>query len=537
MINQPPKSFMFSVTLAVWIVAGAHGQQPPGSQPSAVYAQAEGLVRAHQWDAGLEALEPLLKDSPRDVKALNLAGLASTGKGDLKQADNYFRRALAIEPGFVPSLKNLGINEFTLHDLAAAQKHLELASRHAPGDPVIELYLGEIAYAQHNFKEAAERLPRADGFLSRDDNLKVQLAVSELQTGAAAAALVVLDQVRPEHLSENSQFSVGLALAQADQPDRAAPYFETLRRLHPDSYNTAFDLMMCYLGSKRFPDAISLANDLIHHGNDTDELENALAQAYEENHDTPNAITALRRAVELNPQDEDNYLDFANLCIDHRDFENGLKVIAVGLATLPDSYRLVFERGVLYAMEDRFDLAENDFQKSSKLAPQSNFGVVGMGVTYLETGNAAKAAEILRQRLKQQPNDASLLYLLGEALMRNGANPGQPEYGEAQAAFEKSVRLNPSLCLPHVALGEIYIDEDRYKDAVSQLEQARAIDPKEKSAYSHLAVAYRRLGDMENSKRILGLLKDIYQQEQGWMHNRMKPESDQSPSSSQARPG
>jgi Flp pilus assembly protein TadD len=86
-------------------------------------------------------------------------------------------------------------------------------------------------------------------------------------------------------------------------------------------------------------------------------------------------------------------------------------------------------------------------------------------------------------------------------------------------------------------LGEIYVDEERYKDAINQLEQARAIDPKEKSAYSHLAVAYRRLGDTEDAKRVLGLLKDIYQQEQGWTHNRMKPENDSSAVSPKAGPG
>ncbi len=91
---------------------------------------------------------------------------------------------------------------------------------------------------------------------------------------------------------------------------------------------------------------------------ETGELDNALAEAYEENHETERAIAALRRAIELNPENEDNYLDFANLCIDHRDFDNGLKVIAVGLNVLPNSSRLTFERGVLYAMQDRFDLAE-----------------------------------------------------------------------------------------------------------------------------------------------------------------------------------
>lgn len=536
MVILPLKSPLLIAALVLCSMISASAQHPPTASSPAEYSQAENLVRAHQWDQGLEILQPVLRRAPRNVKALNLAGLAYTGKGDLTQADVFFRKALAVDPGFVPSLKNLGINEFSLHDLASAEKHMQAAVKLQPDDPVINLYLGEIAYAEHDFKTAAERLSRAGAFISRDPNLKAHLAVSQLQGGQTAAGLVSVDELQPDALSAPSQFALGVALAQADLPERAIPYFEALRQHYPGSYNTAFNLVICYVGAKKYSEAISLANQWIAAGRDTDEIENALAEAYERSHDTPRAITALRRAVELNPQDEDNYLDFANLCIDHRDFTNGLKVIGVGLEARPKSYRLVFERGVLYAMEDRFDLAEQDFQLSAKLAPASNVGYVGMGVTYLETGNASKAIDLLRQRVKQHPNDASLLYLLGEALMRNGAAQGQPQYAEAQADFEKAVRINPSLCLPHVALGEIYLDAERYKDAVAQLEKARAIDPREKSAYSHLAVAYRKLGDTEDAKRVLGLLKDIYQQEQGWMHNRMKPGNDSESATSQAGP-
>lgn len=491
-------------------------------------------MRSHDWEKGLELLRPLLRTQPSDPKVLNLAGLACTGKGDLKQADDYFRRALQSNPEFVPSLKNLGINEYNLHDLTGAGKHLEQAFQRSPDDPVINLYLGEVAFAQHNFKRSSELLPHAQQFLARDADLKSHLAVSLLQTGRKSTALVLLDALDPGSLSATSQFTVGLSLAQADLADRAIPYFELLRQHYPDSYNAAFNLVVCYIGAKRFPDAISLANQLVTQTHETDELDNALAEAYEENHETERAIAALRRAIELNPQDEDNYLDFANLCINHRDFDNGLKVIAVGLNALPNSSRLTFERGVLYAMQDRFDLAESDFQTSSRLSPETNFGTVGMGVTYLETGNASKAIDLLHQRLKQNPNDASLLYLLGEALMRNGGQSGDPQYAEAQTSLEKSVRLNPDLCLPHVALGEIYLDQERFDDAIVQLEQARTIDPKEKSAYSHLAVAYRRAGRPEDARRVLNMLKDLHQAERGWVTEKMKTANEDQPASSSA---
>jgi len=48
---------------------------------------------------------------------------------------------------------------------------------------------------------------------------------------------------------------------------------------------------------------------------------------------------------------------------------------------------------------------------------------------------------------------------------------------------------------------------------VNQFEQARAIDSRERSAYSHLAVAYKRLGQTEKSRQVIAALKDVIEQE------------------------
>jgi len=523
--------------IGIFAARGTVAQERSVTTVAVAYQQAEALVRAHQWDQGIAALQPILKQGGTDLKALNLAGLAYTGKGDLRQADRYFQRALQIQPTFLPVLKNLGINEFTLREISSAQKDLELALKESPGDPVVNLYLGQIAYGQGRFKVAADRLRRAPTFVSHEPNLSAAYGISLVNSGESQAGLAILSDLKPNEVSETNAFSVGLVLAQADQPNRAIPYFENLRERYPASYNIGFNLLACYVRAKKSADALAIGGNLIQSGHDTDEVENALAQAYEGSNDTPKAVAALRRAIELAPKNEENYLDFANLCIDHRDLDNGLRVVEVGLNELPTSSRLVFERGVLYAMQDRFELAEQDFERSARLAPLASFGYVGIGVTYLETGHAESAIAVLRERLKKQPDDASLLYLLGEALMRTGVTPGDKGYAEAQSAFERAVKLNPNLCLAHVDLGEIYIDQERFKDAIQQLEKARSIDPKEKSAYSHLAVAYRKAGDTDNAKRVLTDLKNIYQQEQGWLQGRIRADDASSLASPEKGPG
>jgi tetratricopeptide (TPR) repeat protein len=516
-----PGSLSCGLGLAL-LLAGCSLVARPAIGQAGDYARAEAMVREHRWDDGLALLATLLKSEPRNAKALNLAGLALTGKGEIQTADEYFDRCLQANPGFVPALKNLSINEFNEKQYAAAEKHLLTAAKAMPDDPVVNLYLGEIAYRQQKYQSAADGFSRARDLALRSPNAAAHLAVSDLKTGQQDKALEILDQIPPEAIEPPTQFALGLELERLNLPQRSIAYLEAVRQRFPDSYDIGFDLMLDDIAAKQYERAILVAEDLIARGRETSELNNVLAEAYEGNNQIQHAVDALRRAIALDPADEENYLDFASLCMDQRSLQAGMRVIQVALESHPKSDRLIFMRGVLHAMQDEFELAEKDFKLSADLAPQTNFGYIGLGVAYLETGHDAQAIQVLRQRLREKPNDASLLYLLGEGLIRTGAAPATSAYAEAQAVLEKSVFLNPNLCLPHVSLGTIYLDEDRPKEAADQFEEARAIDPKERSAYSHLAVAYRRLGQVDKAKETLNSLKEVIEQERRSTREKMK---------------
>jgi tetratricopeptide (TPR) repeat protein len=489
------------------------------------YARAEALVRNHQWNEGLTVLWPLLKADPRNVKALNLAGLALTGKGDTQQADEYFKKSIAISPGFVPALKNLSINEFNQQQYSAAERHLLTAQKEVPDDPVVNLYLGEVSYRQSKFQLAADAFSRAFDLASQNPNALAHLAVSYFQTGQQKKALELADRLHPEQIEPRTQFALGIALEKIGKTEQALPYLVAVRQYYPNSYDIGFDLMLVSIAAKDYAQAIQVGKDLIRLGHETSELNNILAEAYADDNKIQPAVDAYRRAIALDPDDEDNYLDFISLCLNQRSLQAALTVVEVGLKSHPRSDRLVFMRGVVHATQDEFELAEKDFKLSADLSPQNSLGVIGLGVSYLETGHDAQAIQVLRQRLRAKPDDASLLYLLGEGLIRSGASPGSTAYSEAQSVLEKSTRLNPNLCLPHISLGTIYLDEERARDAAVQFELARAIDPKERSAYSHLAVAYRRLGEAEKSKEVLTALKDVIEQERRSTREKMKTSS------------
>jgi Flp pilus assembly protein TadD len=479
---------------------------------SETYAQAESLVRQGQWDQGISLLRQLLEAEPENLRALNLLGIALTGKGDPVAANREFRRAARIDPHFSPALKNLAVNEFTQKDFTAAERHFSEALAVVPNDPLIHAYLGHIAYSRHQYRNAAAHLGKA-GKLMHDPAVATELAESYVETGQQQRAFDLLSGLDQKSFSPPQQFSVGLSLARHELYDRAIPYFQTVNSAYPELYDAAFNLAVCYVQTRQFPPAIEVLKGIASRGHKTAELDNLLAEALEGNQQVQEAIDALREATQLDPKDESNYVDLATLCTDHDAYDLGLQVIEVGLHYHPESDRLIFQRGVVEAMKDRFDLAEKDFQLASRLAPEKNLPYMALGVSYMETGHLPEAIRSLRQRTKEKPNDPILLYLLGDALIRSGATPGDPAFAEARAVLEKSVKLNSQMAASQVDLAKLYLKENRLEDARDHLEWAKAIAPKDKTAYSQLALVYRRTGKPELAGAMLNTLNKLNEED------------------------
>jgi len=158
-----------------------------------------------------------------------------------------------------------------------------------------------------------------------------------------------------------------------------------------------------------------------------------------------------------------------------------------------------------------FEPAERDFETAAKLAPEKDLAYVGLGMTYLQAAHLPEALRVLRERVKTDRggHDPMVLYLLGEALIRSGVSPDRPDFAEAQGALENSIKLQPNYSRSHIDLAKLYLMRSRLDEAISHLQKARELDPKNTSVYSHLAVAYRRKGNPEQAKAMAAIMAKL----------------------------
>jgi Flp pilus assembly protein TadD len=318
-----------------------------------------------------------------------------------------------------------------------------------------------------------------------------------------------IDEPRTPGEDAEQELEKGTALTRQGQFAEAIPHLLTARGRVANEYAAGFNLALSYIGSAQFEKAIPVLADLQRDGHDNADVNNLLAQAYVGDGQSENAFEALKRAASFTPTNEKLYSFVADACLGKQDYALGLRVVDFGLSKVPDSARLHYERAMFLSLLDQFDNAKNDFELAQKLAPDSDIAFDAEAQQSMLAGDVIAAVRIAREGISKGHQDFMLLALLGEALLRSGIASGQTEFSEARQALEVSVTKRPNYAGSQLALGKLYLMQDRVSDAITHLEAARQLSPQDPAVYSNLAAAYRKRGDVAQAQDMLELLAKL----------------------------
>jgi tetratricopeptide (TPR) repeat protein len=323
----------------------------------------------------------------------------------------------------------------------------------------------------------------------------------------------------PQQTSSNSdtqsevELRKGIDLTRLGRFQEAIPHFLAARGRVVDEYAASFNLALCYVATGQFQPALAILKELEKGGRAKAEVYSLWAQALVGNGQPKDAFEAFQKAVALDPKNERLYLLMADACMDGQEYELGLRVLDAGLQQLPESPRLHYEKGIFYSFLNEPDKSESELRRVTKIAPGSVIASLAAAQRGLLDGDTEETIRSARAGIRKDPENYILLAILGQALIRNGVEPGQPEFDEARTALEKSVAERPDYWVSQQALGQIYAMMDRLDDAIAHLEIANRLSPTVASVYSHLAKAYRKRGDPAQAQKMLGVLAGLNQQQ------------------------
>lgn len=276
---------------------------------------------------------------------------------------------------------------------------------------------------------------------------------------------------------------------------QAIPHLLAAKRAGLDPYAVGVNLGICYLGTEQYEKAIAVLESLEATGRGNATVENLLSQAYVGNGQPQAAYRTFSRAANLDPKDEKLYDFLADACTDNKDYSLGLQIVDDGLAHLPESARLHYEKALFLAQLGSFGEARPEFDRAAQLAPNSYIGYLALVQKALYEGDLRAADTTLHEAIQAGHRDYRMLSLLGTVLLHEGVMPGEARFAEARTALEESAREQPNYPATQIALGKIFLMQGDAQQAVVHLEIGRRLEPKDASVYANLANAYEMLGD------------------------------------------
>ncbi len=508
---------IFLLLSASALIEGAPVPQEVSRSTQAQFAYKAGmkLVQAKRFDEAIETFQRGLHAEATSLVLLNAIGATYSLKGNLRDARHYFLKVLTLDPRFEPARKNLAIGYFDSGQYELAAREFEVLDRNSESRPVASLFLGMIGAEKKQYARAAELLGQAGELVFQYPRALVSFAEVLSETGELAKSRLVLDRLRSvPDVSPAQWLEAGEIYARLGQYPSALEDLEKAKQQNPESPATdlARSLVLDRMG--RSKEALEILQALVSKKPDASSL-NLLAHVAENAGDIDVAIQSFRKAAEIEPGREENYLDYSTLCMNHRNYPLALEVVEVGLSYVPNSYRLRVQKGAVLAELGRLREAREDFRAAMKVQVDDREALLSLARVQVRDGELKDSVETLATATGKYPNDFYIQYyyafLLLELTKRQGLKGENIE--KALRALNRSIRLNPDFPKSYLLLGKIYLDRDP-QFAVKQFETCLRLDPQSASAKYQLGRRLLRMGKREEGEKLLGQVNEQVLQEE-----------------------
>ncbi len=458
------KFLLCSATMLLWVsLAGGADLQTVVS-----------ALRAQDYGQALTLAKELTEKDPSDARAWTLAGMANEGLKNPADALHDYRSALRTKPDYLPALKAEAQLEYLAGDQVAAQT-LEHVIKLEPADQISHAMLAALDYKRGSCKSAVTQYGQSLEVIAN----------------------------KPDALTQ-----YGECLLTLEQPDEAAAVLTKVVGLEPDQWWSRYNLASAEMSRKQPGEAAKELEPVLNAPVVRPQVLDLAARAYEASGDTPQAVSLLRRAILLEPDNESYYLHFTDLCFDHASFQVGVDMLDAGLTRLPNSARLYLARGILWGQLGDSTRAENDFDRADRLTANGAISAAAASLIELQNSNLDKALQLARTKLKTNPRDPMLHYVKAETLKQMGVAPGTLEFREAVDSASVAVRLKPDFVAARDLLGALYMQENRPQLAREQFDAVLKQDPDEQTALYHLIQLSRKSG---RNEEVPGLMKRLSQ--------------------------
>jgi tetratricopeptide (TPR) repeat protein len=301
-------------------------------------------------------------------------------------------------------------------------------------------------------------------------------------------ALVRLDPKSPVVRND-----LGALYMNQNRYDRACREFSQAAALDPKSAPIQQNLGICYLKTNDFAKAMGALENAEHLAPDDVRTHYFLGHScfmldrYDE------AEKELEYVATRKPEDESTLFYLIRIYAKKEEEQKAKDTFRELSQAHPDSVFVHILMGESYDLQDKPQQAIDEFRKALPLAPDMPRLHFDLGVLLWEDHQTDEAEKVLLQESQINPHFPPVYYYLAEIMV------SREQYPKAIKLFQMALKEGPQCINARVGLGKAYAREEKWDQALGQLQQANMIDANQKDVHYWLGTIYRHLGNKTKS--------------------------------------
>ena len=327
------------------------------------------------------AWRAILKAQPNSAEALAHLGLIASHEEHYRDAVNFYRKALAINPKFAGLRLNLALALFKSNELKEAIPELNQLLKSAPaGSAEAQRYailLGMSYYGSQEYAAAVPPLKQAAASDPQNLALRLTLAQSCLWSKQYQCVLDTYHEILALNAeSAEADMLAGEALDGQHNHSEATEQFRAAVKANPSEPNVHFGLGYLLWTQKQLDEAArefqaELANDPKH-----TQAMLYLGDTYLQLNQPEKARPFLEQAERADPSLWRAHLDLGILAADAGQNEEALRQLQIADKQQPSEVGIHMRLGRLYKAMGRIQEAKAEFAKADKLTQSADEDLV-----------------------------------------------------------------------------------------------------------------------------------------------------------------
>lgn len=200
---------------------------------------------------------------------------------------------------------------------------------------------------------------------------------------------------------------------------------------------------------------------------------------------TADAEVQFKEAVRLAPQMPEAHLDLGLVLGRDGKLDEAIQSLQTALRLDPRLSSAHMFLGIFLYQANRKDEALAALQQELALDPNNVEALTWLGTVELAAGHPEQAIGPLDRAFALKPDDLNILEYRGRA-----------HNLVARDSYARMARIDPGSWHVHRVQGEIYADEDRHADAITEYEAAIRLEPRNPDLYEALGDQYRKTSQL-----------------------------------------